>query len=34
MSAKILLGHSLKIVSGGQTAADRAAIDWAITTAN
>ena len=29
MNAKILLGR-LKIVSGGQTGADRAALDWAI----
>lgn len=30
MNAKILLERSFKIISGGQTGADRAAIDWAI----
>ncbi len=30
MSAKILLSRGLIIVSGGQTGADRAAMDWAI----
>ena len=30
METKILLDRSLKIISGGQTGADRAALDWAI----
>ena len=30
MNTRILLERSLKIVSGGQTGADRAALDWAI----
>lgn len=30
MNAKILLERGLKIVSGGQTGADRAALDWSI----
>ncbi|MEA5573857.1 putative molybdenum carrier protein [Calothrix sp. UHCC 0171] len=30
METRILLANSLKIVSGGQTGADRAALDWAI----
>ena len=30
MNTKILLESGLKIVSGGQTGADRAALDWAI----
>ncbi len=30
IGTSILLANSLKIVSGGQTGADRAALDWAI----
>ena len=30
MNTRISLERSLKIVSGGQTGADRAALDWAI----